>query len=101
MTQQNQRQREIERVIASGKALAREAHLLLERSRLQLRLMGLDPERELDRLRQEVGGEELAHAEAQAQALFDAMEVEIKRDAMHAKPLGGAGRHVRLRPNRV
>lgn len=101
MSQQNPCQREIERVIANGKALAREAHLLLERSRLQMRLMGLEPERELDRLRQEIGEEDFARAESEALALVDAMNAEIKRDAMHARPLGGAGRHARLRSNRV
>lgn len=101
MSQQNHRQREIERVIASGKALAREAHLLLERSRHQMRLMGIDPERELELLRQEIGDEGLARAEAEALALVNAMDAEIKRDAMHARPLGGSGRHARLRSNRV
>lgn len=98
---QQEHQRRIEEVIARGKALTREAHLVLERSRRQLNFMGIDPHADLERLRRDMGEEAFAQAQAEVQQMLDVVETEIKRDAMHARPSGGAGRHVRLRIDRV
>lgn len=98
---QNAQQRRIEEVIAKGQALSHEARLLLERTRRQLKLMGIDPHVSIDDIKEKIGDEAFAQAQREAEKLLEDMASDLKRDAMHAQAQTNVSRHVRPRANRV
>lgn len=101
MDEQQHIQRSAQEAIAQGRALVRDAHHLLARSRQQFAELGIDPQAEYDRLKALGGDEAVALAGAEYQSFLDDIEAEVRRSAMHAQARGGGGRHVRLRPNKV
>ena len=101
MDNEQQRRREIEQAIARGRAVVKEAREALERSRHQFKELGIDPEKEHDRLRAEGGDEALANAQEQCRAYIEEIEAEVRCHRMHSQAPGGAGRLVRFRPNKV
>jgi len=101
MSDEQQRQRRVEEVIESGRALVRDARYMLERTRRQFAELGINPEAEHEKLKAEGGDEAVARAGAEFQSLLDEVEAEVRRNQMHSQARGGGGRHVRLRPGRV
>ena len=101
MNDEQQRQRRVEEAIARGRTLVREARDILERSRHQFAELGIDPEKEHEKLKAEGGDEAVARAGEEFRSFLDEVEAEVQRNQMHSQARGGGGRHVRPRPGRV
>lgn len=99
MNEEQQRERRVHEVIAQGRALVRDARLMVERTRRRFAELGIDPESEYERLKAEGGELAVVKVQAEFQNLIEGIESEIRRDAMHAQANGLV--RLRARSNRV
>lgn len=99
MDEQQQFQREVDETITKGRALVREVRQTLERSRHLFADLGIDPEKEHERLKADGGDEAIAHAQEEYRSFIEEIEAEVKRNLMHSQVR--VGTQVRFRPNKV
>ena len=99
MNEEQRREQQVQAAISQGRSLVRDARQLVERTRRRFAELGIDPEAEYEALKAEGGEAVVAKAQAEYQGLLDAIDEEMKRDALHAaaNPLVP----MRLRFNRV
>jgi hypothetical protein len=79
------REQRVQAAISQGRALVRDARLLVERTRRRFADLGIDPEAEYEALKAEGGEAAVVKAQAEFQGLLDEIDEEMKRDALHAK----------------
>lgn len=99
MNEDQLREQRVQAAISQGRALVRDARLLVERTRRRFADLGIDPEAEYEALKAEGGEAAVVKAQAEFQGLLDEIDEEMKRDALHAKATALAP--LRRRLNRV
>lgn len=99
MNEDQLREQRVQAAITQGRLLVRDARALVERTRRRFAELGIDPQAEYERLKEEGGEAAVVQAQAEFQGLIDSIDEEMQRDALHAQvsPVGP----LRLRRNRV
>lgn len=99
MNEEKQREQRIQAAITQGRALVRDARMLVDQTRRRFADLGIDPAAEYECLKAEGGEAAMVKAQAEFQYLIDSIDEEMQRDALHAK--ASTLVPMRVRRNRV